>query len=36
MCEDVLPSHSVEVVESGARMICERMGCGRMYYPPSQ
>jgi len=36
MWEDVLPSQSVEVVEAGARMICERMGCGSMYYLHSQ
>jgi len=34
--EDVLPSQSTEVVESGARVICERMGCGRMYYLHTQ
>jgi len=36
MWEDVLPSHSVEVVESGARMIYERKGCVRMYYLHTQ
>jgi len=32
MWADVLPSHSVEVVEPGARVICKRMGCGRTHY----